>query len=53
MRPGEGAGGGDVAAELVFQPGRGVTEQTARVAEVLRKNALSVAGLAMIESENP
>ena len=79
MRPGEGAGGGGVAAQLVFQPGRGVTEQTARVAcggfsievwsaglpselrmmpsaawtEVPRKNALSVAGLAMIESQNP
>src|SRR5579872_912737 len=32
MRPGEGAGGGGVAAQLVFQPGRGVTEQTAGVA---------------------
>jgi hypothetical protein len=79
MRPGEGGGRNGVAAQLVFQSGRGVTEQTARVAcggfsievwsaglpselrmmpsaawtEVLRKNALSVAGLAMIESENP
>jgi ribosomal protein S12 methylthiotransferase accessory factor YcaO len=32
MRPGEGGGHNRVAARLVFQPGRGVTEQTARVA---------------------
>ena len=32
MRPGEGACGGEVAAQLVFQPGRGVPEETAGVA---------------------
>jgi hypothetical protein len=79
MRPGEGGGRNRVAAQLVFQPGRGVTEQTARVAcggfsigvrsaglpselrmmpsaawtEVLGKNALCVAGLAVMESGNP
>ena len=32
MRPGEGAGGGEVPAQMVFQPGRGVPEETAGVA---------------------
>ena len=32
MQPGEGGGRDRVAVQLVFQPGRGVTEQTARVA---------------------